>query len=356
MRLDQRNPHFKMFQEVESDYTSEIFPPNFFAKHEDGEKESVGSVMHVAYEYHSLSRLNPRQRFQHIFKYRPHLLIHRSDEKLRHWSLNYGPVTTVFRDYFNPNLLRTGIYFIPCGFNERLVQEARKLPENLERDFIWSFVGNLKGDRRVMLECFRAVQPSFSSSGHSKFMEDLPISDKKVAEVYRRSFFVLCPFGSLAPDTWRILEALECGAVPVSVMMKGEVDYFKFIFGDHPFIVEKSWESASQRIAELGRDPLAIEGFRQAAISWYSEFLRDLRSDTGRLALMQQGSVVSDQFRYQKEARRSLKIRWVFFEHFILSRIEKKLRHLQNQVLGAVSSALLGRTRSGGQAVSMPRT
>lgn len=217
----------------------------------------------LIYQYSSLDKEAGDVDKENIRKLRPDIILHVSDEKLRHRSSNYRGARTVIRDYFNPNLQRSKVYFIPIGFRQELVDSVRKLCPPDVRRFAWSFIGNRKGDRDHMLSVFNTITPNCQEAHSSGFMGSLPLTDDEVARVLVDSHFVLCPFGSLSPDTWRIMEALEAGAIPVTVSLHG-VDYFRFIFGDHPFATADSWERAADAVAEMMSDDatLAKKGSR----------------------------------------------------------------------------------------------
>ncbi|MEQ9086776.1 MAG: hypothetical protein RIE23_06185 [Pontimonas sp.] len=184
-----------------------------------------------------------------------------------------------------------------------------------DRTVPWSFFGNRKGDRQEMLEAFEDVPNGIARLGNSGFMKNLIVTDEQVARVMLASHFVLCPFGSLSPDTWRILETLEAGAIPVSVRL-GRIDYFRFVFGDHPFIVEETWEEAAQKVKHLLANPAELARSHEAASIWYSKFERNLAEDVSSILQGDYKHLVSPQFRFQAAARWNMKIRFVFWSYF----------------------------------------
>lgn len=148
--------------------------------------KAVGEEGRKIYPYHSLRRQAEDEHRKNIEKYRPEVIIHRSDEKLRHRASNYGSARLVFRDYFNPNLCRRNTYFIPVGFNEQLVEEIRvqrsERGQRRGRTLNWAFVGNVKGDREAMLLAFRYLVPGTEVTNTSGFMKNLAVADSFVAE------------------------------------------------------------------------------------------------------------------------------------------------------------------------------
>ena len=68
--------------------------------------------------------------------------------------------------------------------------------------------------------------------------------------VYKETTFAPCPFGFVNPDSFRIMEVLEFGCIPI-VKKFNNVDYYKYVFGDHPFIVVKDWKEAPGIMSNL---------------------------------------------------------------------------------------------------------
>lgn len=277
----------------------------------------------LIYQYSSLDAEAGAIHKDNIGRLRPEIILHVSDEKLRHRSSNYRGARTVIRDYFNPNLQRSKVYFIPIGFRQELADSVRKLTPPDVRRFAWSFVGNLKGDRDHMLSVFNRITPNRQEAHSSGFMGSLPLTDDEVARVLVDSHFVLCPFGSLSPDTWRIMEALEAGAIPVTVSLCG-VDYFRFIFGDHPFVTADSWERAADVVAEMMSDDAALTEKRSAVSEWYRDYKSRLSQDLLSILRGSKDPLSSEQFRYQRAARFSFTVRSVFWRHFTWSRLRRQ--------------------------------
>ena len=76
-------------------------------------------------------------------------------------------------------------------------------------------------------------------------------------------YFPPCPYGYLNPDSFRIMESLESGCIPI-VQKFLFIDYYKLIFGDHPFIVLNKWKSVEKEITNLLSNPKALEKTRRS--------------------------------------------------------------------------------------------
>ena len=102
-----------------------------------------------------------------------------------------------------------------------------------------------------MLNNLLNFKPSFLHVTE-KFMSDNSIPSMKAKEIYMGSWFAPCPFGYINPDTFRIMEVLEAGCIPI-VQKMPFIDYYKYIFGDHPFIVIKNWKEINKIISNYTR-------------------------------------------------------------------------------------------------------
>lgn len=133
-------------------------------------------------------------------------------------------------------------------------------------------VAVFKGDPR----CHIRMNKSFNGESNG-------YTAGKHAEICADSIFVLGPFGNLNPDTFRIMEALHRGAIPVSVKM-GAIDCFKSIFRPkHPFIVGKDWEDAREQCRELLDEAATLLADQTMVERWFSKSLKNLSSDLGRI-------------------------------------------------------------------------
>ena len=208
------------------------------------------------------------------------VLIHLSDEKLRHRNDIYSQFDLVLRNYFDPRLLwKNNVVFLPLGWTESFRSPLSNL--SLSPDLTWSFCGATKADRESMVQAFDPVSGGFHhlSTGWNS-SDQIPPSE--VREIYENSLCVLCPQGNAHVDTFRVMEALQAGAIPVTVDFLGR-DFFRYTFEDHPFIVERDWHAAAQHVVELVSDPVRASEYRQKVRDWYENYLLAVRSSVKSL-------------------------------------------------------------------------
>jgi hypothetical protein len=209
------------------------------------------------------------------------ILVHLSDEKLRHHNSLYKAFDVVFRNYFDPRIAwRRNVVFIPLGWTSTFGDHATQ--PKLSPSFSWSFCGATKADRKSMVDHFVRIPGGFHhfSSGWNS---DDQLPPEKVRDIYNDSLFVLCPQGNAHIDTFRVMEALQVGAIPVAISFLGR-DFFRYTFGEHPFIVEKDWATAASRVRALLAEPSEALAYRRRVQEWYSRYLYELMSMAAALA------------------------------------------------------------------------
>lgn len=247
-----------------------------------------------------------------------HILIHLSDESCAAPNELYLKASKVLRPYFFPGL--KNVYTIPLGFQSGYAVQNCEI---YDKEFSWAFVGQIKNHRKKMLDVFAEI-PKHYIYKTDKWKDPKALSSYDVKTVYSKTWFVPCPFGNINPDSFRVMEALEAGSVPVVVKFLG-VDYFKFIYGDHPFIVGRNWEECASKIRLLMDDPIKLNIKNDEVRSWYMKFKKDLKYDVFCIINEDKPNLVSMQFEYQKKAGLLTKF---FFNLYFKTRIRKVLDRL----------------------------
>jgi hypothetical protein len=153
-----------------------------------------------------------------------------------------------------------------------------------------------------MLEAFSNVGKGFIHRASGWDSND-QLPGEEVRDIYERAAFVLCPRGNAHHDTFRIMEALQAGSIPVGIEFLGR-DYFSYTFGRHPFVVGKTWGQAAERVSELLEDRDGLAALREEVRHWYQRYLRDLRSDIR--VILQGGSRRELTSAYLRTQRRSV--------------------------------------------------
>lgn len=210
----------------------------------------------------------------------PKILFHLSDEKLRHRNAMYSQFDLVVRNYFDPRLSwKKDVVFFPLGWTKDFAGPPNQFTG--QRTHLWSFCGATKASRTEMLQEFSAVNGGFVHLSSGWNAEDqLPPSEVK--KVYSDSVFVLCPFGNAHFDTFRIMEALQAGAIPVVTKFLGR-DFARYTFGDHPFLVAENWTEAAEKLRGLSDDPTRLQEYQARVQAWYQNYLHSLQEKIRRI-------------------------------------------------------------------------
>lgn len=235
-----------------------------------------------------------------------------SDEVLQHRDTPFKGARACFRNYPFPRWAGENSWALPLGFNGGMV--GARPPSRL-RELAWSFAGELKNSRQQMISCLGSIKPNFIHPTRS-WADPLGLSAAGLLDLYSRSHFVPCPPGNVSPDSFRIMEALQAGAIPVVLRFYG-FDYFRLIFGDHPFVVARSWKEAEKKLASLLADEVALSTLHERVNAWYERFLSDMRIDIQALVDGEKlHNLRGSQFRIQRRASFNIWLRLVFWYHY----------------------------------------
>lgn len=238
-----------------------------------------------------------------------------SDEQLKHRFWRYRKAHLVLRNYFNPAWTRETVFTLPLGYHGDFpLQRVREATPKL-RTYAWSFVGQIKQERQEMISIFETVGPSFSFQS-AEFNDSRGLSGPEVFTIYSESHFVLCPFGNVSPDSFRVMEALQAGAIPVTIRFLG-TDHNRLVFGDHPFIVATDWDNALLVVQAFLEDPRALRAKQLEVQKWYDRFMQNLTNDLGAILNgSSRDELESEQFIYQRLASRTLLVRIRYWQHY----------------------------------------
>lgn len=76
-------------------------------------------------------------------------------------------------------------------------------------------------------------------------------------------------------DTFRVMEALQAGAIPVTTKFLGR-DFLKYTFGTYPSVVARGWPDAARRVEHILSDSLQAAAYRRKVSHWYQGYLECL--------------------------------------------------------------------------------
>jgi hypothetical protein len=253
-------------ENAERDWFDEIFSPVIGDWAEGGEPDHCLVVDHYLH--------TKPANFYHRFRSRNAWLLHLSDETYEGGYAHYACFRGVFRNYWSGIFNPRRVMQIPLGYAVGLVR-----PPILVRDrpWLWSFLGDgNRGSRPNMLKAFRSLEPAYVHSTGGPAPKPR-LGRPEYSQVVSDSIFVPCPMGNVNLDTFRVYEALECGAVPI-LEKRSTLDYFAELFGNHPLPTFLRWTDAAQAVALWRDNPEELERLRQTCMQWWSSYKTRLQS------------------------------------------------------------------------------
>ncbi|KAI3438873.1 hypothetical protein D9Q98_001289 [Chlorella vulgaris] len=220
-------------------------------------------------------------------------IIHPSDEGLYEWpapQYNRPGVHFVLRQYALPpgslsDTMRPFGLGYKLGFWDRHLGPEAAAAHISARPLAWSFAGTVHHEeRRQALELFAGLTPN-SVTHSSAFNAPDGLATAAYRDTLLSSRFVLCPLGHVNLDTFRLYEALEAGAIPVSMstnpMLIGlnySGPYWPLVFGsDAPWVVADTWEAAYAEVSALLAGPVhQLEQRRQRVLAFWQQHKEDV--------------------------------------------------------------------------------
>ncbi|QES89189.1 hypothetical protein [Rhizosphaericola mali] len=268
---------------------------------------------------------------EYIFKLEQPVLVHLSNEGQNHKANYYKQALAVLRTAsWNPTTAYDNVFTLPLGFQSGYLNTTNQYEQ--KRELIWCFAGAIKQNRKEMLDTLENLSPNWYFKSSEWGSSDMK-STEELIEIYKKSIFAPTPFGNINYECFRTMESLEWGCIPVTTAFLG-IDAYKYVYGDHPFIVGEDWKDAVAKMAVLLADESALIRKQKEVWDWYRAFKKELQEDVLKIISGHSSKVTGKQFQYQKESRRDLKLRWRFFKHFTLNvywkRILGKAKRSQN--------------------------
>lgn len=104
-----------------------------------------------------------------------------------------------------------------------------------------------------------------------------PIGTHDYMQILRDSVFVPCPMGNVNLDSFRVYEALQCGAIPI-LERRATLDYFTRMMGSHPLPTFADWSQAARFVAALRDDRQALNNLQKVCINWWLDYKKKLSS------------------------------------------------------------------------------
>jgi hypothetical protein len=197
-------------------------------------------------------------------------LLHLSNENLNHNFDYYHLANHVFRSYYDSNINAENCTFIPLGFKSGFLNKDKTYKKLFYKKYEFSFIGQPKSDRNQLIEILSRKENVFL---HLTNQWNCPtaISQENCKDIYQKTMFVPCPMGWVHPDSFRIMESLESGAIPI-LKKYDNIDYFNKIWGETPIPIINSWED----IETISLDKNTYNKLYKEIFEWYGSFKEKL--------------------------------------------------------------------------------
>jgi len=201
-------------------------------------------------------------------------LLHLSDETYEGGYDVYLNFRGVFRNYWSNSFLSGRVVQLPLGYSGGL-HFADSYSEAGSRPYLWSFLGGgNKASRPEMLKALLPITPAFVHN------TDIPgqnrLSKQEYQNILYDSVFVPCAMGNVNLESFRIYEALECGAVPI-VERRPTLDLFGGLLPGHPLPTFGSWIEAARFVTEIRGDRDQLNDLQERCGTWWIGYKQRLR-------------------------------------------------------------------------------
>lgn len=122
-----------------------------------------------------------------------------------------------------------------------------KIKTDLNRKYLWSFVGQVQNpSRQKAVEVLKTIPHGFMHIADSFGGVENGIVYQEYLDIMCQSIFVICPSGSMCVDSFRLYEAMECGAIPITeVKSPRDEEGFNFwneVYPQNEVIAVRDWE------------------------------------------------------------------------------------------------------------------
>jgi len=209
-------------------------------------------------------------------------VLHLSDEFLQDDISFYdlSGCVGVVRNYIRAGISDSKVIAVPLGYHWNL-REGHKDPLKLTphlpfRMQDWTFFGTDWNGRKDMM--MPLVKGGFKN--RCKFYQNWNDPDAIGREEYigqmLDSIFVPCPDG-MNPETYRLYETMECGAVPIIVKTEKNAAFVEWLTENVSILPLSSWEEAVKLMKHLMNEPKMLEVYREKMLSSWLAWREELK-------------------------------------------------------------------------------
>ena len=192
----------------------------------------------------------------------------------------------VVRNYIRPGLEAFGskVLVIPLGHHWAVPGGVphTHTPRPPFRELAWSFIGTGWKGRKEKLQALVRLGEEHRCVFMDEWNSPKMLGREETLAVLLNSWMVPCP-GGQNPETFRVYEALEAGAVPIVVKEEGNDAWLAFLGKYIPLLVAGSWEHAAEIVHTLRAKPEVYEQFRSQVLEKWMESKEGVKADVRRV-------------------------------------------------------------------------
>jgi len=219
--------------------------------------------------------------FECVLKTQPKIIIQLSDEfyfedlQIHNHLANYCEL--FLRQYHHESYSYTmNTIHIPLGYCNDIKVRGGDTLNILQRNYTWSFIGEMKSDRWDLVNAFNQIENGFNGSGFSK---------DEMSKIYLNSIFAPSGRGNSSLDCFRLYETSMMGCIPVVVGDQHELNITFMYEENPPWIFAESWNGAVFKCKELLNNSEALQKKQEDVLNWWKFRIEDIREKV-RIALL----------------------------------------------------------------------
>ena len=257
----------------EFEYTTEVLFKNFEQNRifDDGKLSTVLDNSVIIYSNNSNNICEEFNNYLNKFvenNYKFYLL-HFSNEDLKHNCEYYSKAKHVFRNYYDSNIVNSNVTFIPLGVKSGFINKNNI--NSTIKEYEFSFIGQPKSDRQELLSVMEQMENVFIHKTNS-WNCPTSLNQNECISIYNKTKFVPCPMGWIHPDSFRIMECLESGSIPI-LKKYDNLEYFNKVWGDSPLPIVNSWDEIKKYYM---MDDEKYNQLQNELVKWYFDFKLNL--------------------------------------------------------------------------------
>lgn len=291
---------------------------------------------------------NYSQVLEAVQKFKPKIIIQLSDEfESEDNSIhnNLGNYCELFlRNYHHSNYTYTdNTEHIPIGRKNDFNISGKEIVESSKRKYSWCFIGQKKSDRESLVNAFSSIPDHYCLAHDGDLTQK--IDGDQLADYYLNSVFVPCGRGWTTLNVMRVYEAAMCGAIPVIVGDKNEIERdFKYEECP-PFIFSNTWENAAVICKSLLTNKNLLLNKQNQILEWWNIRIKNIKFKIMNVLENQQKAISKNKLDtipniYCITLRESEDRRLNFIDQFKKYQLEHKVSFHISEKFGEVKETL----------------